>query len=194
MMETSMKLFGRGLFLLLFAVTACSGQGTTAIAPAVHGAPTYVPAALVHAKIPRAPSFAVPRAPDAALHATRSVDAAHLPFFTGEVALSNGVYYLSPPNDSYFGYYSYLSDSRYVYHFDAGYEYTFDAADGENGIYFYDFASQHYWYTTPAIFPYLYDFTLQSYVYYYPDGSNAGHYTSNPRYFYDFNASEILTM
>ena len=52
-------------------------------------------------------------------------------FFTGQVALSDGVYYLSFPSGNYFGYYSYLSDPRYIYHFDLGYEYVFDAADGK---------------------------------------------------------------
>ena len=62
-------------------------------------------------------------------------------FFHGEVSVGNGVNYLSFPNGNYFGYYSYLADPRYIYHFDLGYEYVFDAADGKNGVYLYDFAS-----------------------------------------------------
>ena len=118
----------------------------------------------------------------------------HAPFFTGESALSNGVYYLSFSNGNYFGYYSYLSDPRYIYHFDLGYEYWFDANDGKNGVYFYDFASQTFFYTSPAFpFPYLYDFGLNSVVYYYPNTSSAGHYTTGPRYFYDFATGQIIT-
>ena len=47
-------------------------------------------------------------------------------FFSGETALSDGVYYLDFANGHYFGYYSYLSDPAYIYHFDLGYEYVFD--------------------------------------------------------------------
>ncbi len=44
----------------------------------------------------------------------------HPTFLTGEAALGNGVYYLSFSNGNYFGYYSYLADSHYIYHFDLG--------------------------------------------------------------------------
>ena len=38
-------------------------------------------------------------------------------FFTGEVALSSGAYYLAfPVNGNVFGYYSFLADPRYIYH------------------------------------------------------------------------------
>jgi hypothetical protein len=81
---------------------------------------------------------------------------AHPPFFTNEVSLGNGVYYLQFPNGTPFGYYSYLSDPRWIYHFDLGYEYWFDANDGQGGIYFYDLASNTFFYTSPSFpFPYL---------------------------------------
>ncbi len=119
----------------------------------------------------------------------------HPPFFTGEVSLGNGVYYLQFPNGVPFGYYTYLSDPRFIYHFDMGYEYWFDANDGHNGIYFYDFMSNHFFYTSPSFpFPYLYDFSLNSVLYYYPDSHNPGHYTTNPRYFYNFATGQIITM
>ena len=116
-------------------------------------------------------------------------------FFTGEASLGNGVYYLTFPGGNYFGYYSYLSDPAYLYHFDLGYEYVFDAADGNSGIYLYDFASNDFFYTSPGFpFPYLYDFGLQSTVYYYPDPNNAGHYnTDGVRYFYVFNTGQIIS-
>ena len=118
----------------------------------------------------------------------------HPAFFTGEVALSNDVYYLTFPNGNLFGYYSYLSDPNYLYHSDLGYEYVFDAADGAGGVYFYDFASGDFFYTSPTFpFPYLYDFALQSTLYYYPDTNRAGHYTTNPRYFYNFATQRIIT-
>ena len=116
-------------------------------------------------------------------------------FFTGEVALANGVYYLAFANGNYFGYYSFLPNPAYIYHFDLGFEYVFDAADGKSGVYFYDFASGTFFYTSPTFpFPYLYDFSLNSVLYYYPDPNNAGHYNTNGiRYFYDFNTGAIIT-
>ena len=116
-------------------------------------------------------------------------------FFNGEIALQNGVYYLQFPNGTPFGYYTYLTDPRWIYHFDMGYEYWFDANDGHSGIYFYDFASNHFFYTSPSFpFPYLYDFTLNTVLYYFPDPNRPGHYTANPRYFYNFATGQIITM
>ena len=123
-----------------------------------------------------------------------AVALAHPAFFTGETALSSGVYYLTLSSGNPFGYYSYLSDPHYIYHFDLGYEYVFDAGDGKDGVYFYDFASQDYFYTSPSFpFPYLYDFGLKATLYYYPDTTNAGHYTTDPRYFFNFATGQIIT-
>ncbi len=119
----------------------------------------------------------------------------HYGFFDGEAALTNAVYYLAFSNGNYFGYYSYLSDPAYIYHFDLGYEYTFDANDGHRGIYLYDFKSNGFFYSSPTFpFPYLYDFTLNSVVYYYGDPSNPGHYNTNGvRYFYVFSTGQIIS-
>ena len=115
-------------------------------------------------------------------------------FFSGDVALSNGVYYLAFPNKNYFGYYSFLTDPAYIYHFDLGYEYVFDANDGKSGVYLYDFASKSFFYTSPGFpFPYLYDFTLKAVLYYYPNTGESGHYTTDPRYFYNFATGKIIT-
>ena len=121
--------------------------------------------------------------------------AVHPAFFTGEVALSNGVYYLALSNGNVFGYYGYLSDPRYIYHFDLGYEYLFDAGDGKGGVYFYDFKSGDFFYSSPAFpFPFLYDFALKAVLYYYPDPNNVGHYNTNGvRYFYNFATGQIIT-
>ena len=116
-------------------------------------------------------------------------------FFAGEVALSDGAYYLSFPNNgNIFGYYSYLSDSRYIYHFDLGYEYVFDANDSKSGVYLYDFKSNSFFYTSPGFpFPYLYDFNLNAVLYYYPDPNSEGHYnTGGTRYFYNFATGQII--
>jgi hypothetical protein len=119
----------------------------------------------------------------------------HPPFFSGEVFQGNGVYYLQFSNGTPFGYYSYLTDPRWIYHFDIGYEYWFDANDGHSGIYFYDFMSTHFFYTSPSFpFPYLYDFSLNTVLYYFPDPNRPGHYTTNPRYFYNFATGQIITM
>ncbi len=114
-------------------------------------------------------------------------------FFTGQVSLGNGVYYLALPDGNLFGYYSYLSDPNYLYHFDLGYEYVFNADDSQGGVYLYDFKSGHFFYTSPTFpFPYLYDFSLNAVLYYYPNPQVAGHYTSNPRYFYNFGTGAII--
>ena len=120
--------------------------------------------------------------------------ASHPAFFDGEVSVGNAVNYLAFPNGNYFGYYSYLSDASYIYHFDLGYEYLFDANDGHGGIYLYDFTSNHFFYTSPTFpFPYLYDFTLDAVLYYFPDTTSAGHYTTNPRYFVNLATGVIFT-
>ncbi len=119
----------------------------------------------------------------------------HPPFFNGETDLSNGVEYLAFSTGHYFGYYSYLTDPHYIYHFDLGYEYVFDAADGNSGVYLYDFKSSDFFYTSPGFpFPYLYDFNLSTVLYYYPDPSNTGHYnTKGVRYFYNFATGKIIS-
>ena len=112
------------------------------------------------------------------------------------MALSQSVYYLAfPANGNIFGYYGFLSDPHYIYHFDLGYEYVFDANDTGHGVFLYDFASQGFFYTSPVFpFPYLYDFTLNSVVYYYPDPNNPGRYNTNgARYFYVYSTGKIIS-
>ena len=117
----------------------------------------------------------------------------HPAFFAGQVPLVNGVEYLAFPNGNFFGYYAFLDDPRFLYHFDLGYEYVMDAKDGKGGVYLYDFASGGFFYTGPTFpFPYLYDFSRSAVLYYYP-ASSAGHYAANPRYFYDFATRQIIT-
>jgi len=116
-------------------------------------------------------------------------------FFTGETALGGGWYYLQFPNGTPFGFYAYLADPRFIYHFDMGFEYWFDANDGQGGIFFYDFASNHFFYTSPSFpFPYLYDFSLHTVLYYFPDPNRPGHYTHNPRWFYNFATGQWITL
>ena len=118
----------------------------------------------------------------------------HPAFFRGEVDLAQGVEYLQFSNGNVFGYFTFLSDPNYFYHFDLGFEYVIDANDGAGGVYLYDFASNTFFYTSPTFpFPYLYDFSLKTFLYYFPDTNNPGHYTSNPRYFYNFGTNQIIT-
>ena len=119
----------------------------------------------------------------------------HPPYFDGEVSLGSGAYYLQLPDGTPFGYYSYLSDPNYLYHYDSGYEYIFNADDDMSGVYFYDFKSRDFFYTSPSFpFPYLYDFNLNTVLYYYPDPNEVDHYnTDGIRYFFDFNTGTIIT-
>ncbi len=147
-------------------------------------------AAAIASSQPAGERFALAR------YLTSGTAAAHPPFFAGEAALANGVYYLQfVGSGNPFGYYSYLADAHYIYHFDLGYEYVFDAADGRGGVYLYDFKSGGFFYTSPTFpFPYLYDFSLNSVVYYYPDPANAGRYNTNgTRYFYVFGTGQIIS-
>ena len=49
------------------------------------------------------------------------------------------------------------------------YEYVIDANDESGGVYFYDFASGGFFYTSPGFpFPYLYDFHLKPVLSYGP--------------------------
>ena len=123
-----------------------------------------------------------------------SATTTHAPYFTGEVPLADGVYYLQFASGNPFGYYAYLSDPRFIFHFDLGYEYWFDANDGKQGIYFYDFRSGSFFYTSPSFpFPYLYDFSLNATLYYFPNANNPQRYTTDPRYFYNTKTGPIIS-
>jgi len=189
----------RASAFLLFAVFAagCAGAGGGSVpanTPAQSASSGFKIPAKISAAVPPAPPAMTP--PKASSNTRRtSSGGVHPAFFAGETALSNGVYYLALPNGNVFGYYSYLTDPNYIYHFDMGYEYMSDANDGHGGIYFYDSASGHWWFTSRDYpFPYLYDFSLSAVLYYYPDTQNAGHYTTNPRYFYNFGTSKIINL
>jgi hypothetical protein len=190
------------LVFLAGAFAGCSGAGHSLPPPALQ--PSSLSALgtppRLNLAVPRRPAFidTVPAAPAplAPLGSNRATSTVtHPSFFAGEVALNNGVYYLQLPNSNIFGYYSYLPDPHYIYHFDLGYEYLIDANDGAGGLYLYDFASGHWWYTGRQYpFPYLYDFTLGAFLYYFPDTKNPQHYTTSPRFFYSFTASQIVTI
>ncbi len=95
------------------------------------------------------------------------------------------------PDSNLFGFYSYASNTI-VYHFDMGYEGFADAPPGS--AYMYDFLSGHWFYTSSSLFPDLYDFTLNAWLYYFPDPKNPGHYTANPRYCENLGTGLIFAM
>ena len=118
----------------------------------------------------------------------------HPPFFNGETALGDNLFYLQFPNGNFFGFYSDLY-YPFLYHYDLGYEYVFDVNDGEGGIYLYDYPSGHYFYSSPNYpFPYLYDYTLGAILYYFPDPNREGHYSSSPRTFVNLSTGEIISL
>ena len=198
-MLSSRVRFFMPLIFLSGALAGCSGAGHSLpqAAPASSPLTTLGTPPRLNLAIPRRPAFVDTVPPPASLAAGRTASAvtAHPSFFAGENPLANGVYYLALPNTNIFGYYSYLPDPHYLYHFDLGYEYVVDANDGAGGLYLYDFASGHWWYTGRTYpFPYLYDFTLSAFLYYYPDTNSPQHYTASPRFFYNFTASQIVTI
>ena len=112
-------------------------------------------------------------------------------FFTGEVSLGSGVYYLQFPDGDPFGYYNFPSGSI-LYHYDMGFEGLVPGSASD--VYLYDFMSNDWWYTSNTLFPYLYDFTLNAWIYYIPNTTSPGHYTTNPRYFSNLTTGKIITM
>jgi hypothetical protein len=181
------------------ALAACSGPGT----PGAKSVPPERAQVLlpnlpippkIAAAVPPPPSMRRPPAPQSSARRTRETSQ-HPPFFNGEASVGNGVYYLTFPNGNVFGYYSYLAGGNYIYHVDMGYEFYTDANDAGHGVYIYDYASDHWWYTSPQYpFPYLYDFSYNATLYYYANTGSAGHCTTNPRYFYNFGTSQIIKM
>lgn len=119
----------------------------------------------------------------------------HPPFFTGETQ-SNGTYSLKLANGNLFG--SYVYTQAYdgvanITHADLGSLYVSGDATPQ-GTFIFDFQSGHYWSTGADYFPYVFDYTLNAWLYCYPDSNRAGHYTSNPRYFYNFSTNQVFTM
>jgi hypothetical protein len=115
----------------------------------------------------------------------------HPAFFAGEVAMGNSIYYLQFPDSNLFGYYTYMG-SGWINHLDMGNEYVFPGNGSE--VYLWDLASLHFWYTNRSTFPFLYDFSLNAWIYYFPDTHNAGRYTTNPRWFVNMTTRNNFTM
>ena len=59
-------------------------------------------------------------------------------------------------------------------------------------MYLYNVSSGGYFYTSSGLFPSLYGFSLNTFLYDDPDTKNADHYTSNPRYFYNYATQNLI--
>jgi hypothetical protein len=77
----------------------------------------------------------------------------HPSFFQGETSIGGGFYTL--PN---FGTYAYFPSQTAIYHTTLGIESFFSITDANRGLYMTDQATQQIWYTSPTLFPYIYDF------------------------------------
>lgn len=111
-------------------------------------------------------------------------------FFDVQLTVGSGFYYL--PN---FGYY-YLGFFPCVYHADLGFLYCIDAVGAGHGAYFYDFGNTRgslgFFYTNPALFPYLYVFDTSAWFYYFPDANQPGRFLHDPRVFVNLATGEFL--
>jgi len=84
---------------------------------------------------------------------------------------------------SWFGYYD-TADYPLVYEYYLGYEYAYDAGGG--GVYLYDYPTGHFFYTQASYFPFVYDFSLNAFLYYY--NVNTPH-----RHFYSYGTNTVIT-
>jgi hypothetical protein len=120
------------------------------------------------------------------------------PFCATEQSLGDGLYHMRFPNGNLFGSYTFMEGSAstrnaVIRHVDMGHE-SLVAADDPGGVFMFDHASGHWFYTSSLAYPLLYDFTLNAWIYYLADQKSPGHYTANPRYFVNVSTSKIFTM
>ena len=113
-----------------------------------------------------------------AIAASDILSGGHPDFFKGEARLDGDFAYLKFTNGQEFGYYSYQF-YPYLYKRDLGFEYAIPSTTGDEGIYLYDFSLQTFLFTAPTLWPYLYNFKENAFDYYFTG-------TSNPRVFYSF--------
>lgn len=119
-----------------------------------------------------------------ALAAAQLLPGGHPPFFNGENTLTGNFDYLAFPSGAKFGYYSYQY-FPFLYSTDLGYEYFIPSTGNDSGAYLYDFGLQTFVFTSPALYPYLYNFNTKSFYYYFTG-------TTNPRSFYDFGTGTFV--
>ena len=107
------------------------------------------------------------------------------PFFSSAAALDTPEWYWLGPQGSAtygFGYFS-AAYTPYIMHEDLGWEYFVDAANATSGGYFYDFTDGVWFYTEPGIFPYLFDYNQNAWMYCAPQDGAIDRYQTNPRWF-----------
>ena len=108
----------------------------------------------------------------------------HSSFFQGETVVGGGFY-----NLPFFGEYAYFPGNTAIYHTTLGEELIFPNTDSSRGIYFYDQDSGHIWYTNPATYPYIYDFNLNAWLFYF---TNSGNGKVGTRSFYNFATGKFI--
>lgn len=121
-----------------------------------------------------------------------SLTTTNLMFLQNSISQGNNMAYLQFEDGAAFGDYN-VKYFPWLYHYDLGYEYVWETDDGSGGVYFYDANSESFWYTGRTLWPFIYDFTLEAWLYYFPDSKRPGHYMTNPRTFYNFGTGEIIT-
>lgn len=114
-------------------------------------------------------------------------------FFANQVSQGGCAYTLQLPDGNTFGTFSYQSPP-WIQHADLGYEYVVPADSAGDSLYLWDAASGHWFFTGASSFPFLYDFTLNAWLYYFPDPQRPGHYTTNPRTFANVSTGQTFTM
>ena len=114
------------------------------------------------------------------------------PFFAGQQAQGSGVYSLTLADGQHFANYTFYTNANYINDFDLGMEYTDDAADGQSGVYLYDLTSAHTFYTNPSLYPYLYDYSLGTFLYFFSNNNTTAPIGTLKRTFYDFNTQQYL--
>jgi hypothetical protein len=109
----------------------------------------------------------------------------HSSFFQGETLLSggSGFYNLTSGLNGFFGTYAYFPSQLAIYHTTLGIELLFTNTDANRGIYTYDVSSGDIWYTSPTLYPFIYDFTTSQWLEYQV---NTGNGTKGSRSFYSF--------
>lgn len=113
------------------------------------------------------------------------------PFFNGEASLGGGWGFLTFTNGTPFGYYNY-NFYPWLFHQDLGFEYFGDAQNPAAGICLYDPGLGQWFYTAPAIFPFLYNYAAGAWYYYFPDNKRPGHYLTNPRVFENMATKQMV--
>lgn len=72
-----------------------------------------------------------------------------------------------------------------IYHETLGFLHYLDARDGQGGAYLYDFKTGHWRYTSPTLYPYLYDFNVNAFLYYFKG-------TASPKVFANMSNNQFL--